>query len=64
MMDYCARESTICDAEEVRTRSIKNDIQEAKKILIEMQASLGDFEAIVTGQRDEGDTQKQGRIGK
>ena len=58
-MDYCARESTICDPEEVRTRSIRNDIQEAKKVLMEMQASLGDFEAIVTGQRDEGDKPKE-----
>lgn len=59
MMDYCARESTLCEAEEVRTRSIKNDIQEAKKVLMEMQAILCDFEAIVIGQRDEGDKPKE-----
>ena len=59
MMDYCARESTLCEAEEVRTRSVKNDIQETKKILMEMQLVLCEFEAIVIGQRDEGDKPKE-----
>lgn len=59
MLDYCARESTLCEAEEVRTRSVKNDIQETKKILMEMQSVLCEFEAIVIGQRDEGDKPKE-----
>lgn len=59
MMDYCTRETTVCDPEEVRTRSVKNDIQQTKKILFEMQSILCDFEAIVIGQRDEGDKPKE-----
>lgn len=59
-MDYCARESTIntCQGEEAvaRDASIKMNIQETRKILMEMGCVLDEFAAIVNGQKREDKT--------
>lgn len=50
MMDYCTRESTLNTCEgEVRTSSIKMDIQETYKILTEMDAVLNELGMIIKG---------------
>ena len=50
MMDYCVRESTLNDREEVvRDQTIKASIQETRKILLEMHSTLIEFASIVNG---------------
>lgn len=51
-MDYCARESTICDAPVIENRrggTIACTLQEANKILNDMAETLRDIEHAVTG---------------
>ena len=57
MMDYCARESTINEREEVgKDQTIKMSIQETYKILRDMNSSLHEFASIVNGDRPEDKT--------
>ena len=50
MMDYCVKESTLNrDDEVVRDQTIKENIQETRKTLLEMQSMLFEFASIVNG---------------
>lgn len=58
-MDYCAKESTINNCDEVmRDQTIKMSIQETKKILQDMSSSLGEFASIVNGSKLEDKAQR------
>lgn len=48
-MDYCAKESTLQPEGEIKSTSIKMDIQETYKVLSEMDSVLSEFESIVKG---------------
>lgn len=56
-MDYCARESTLNDRDEVvRDQTIKASIQETYKILRETNSALKEFASIVNGDKPEDKT--------